>query len=129
MTKEHAAEWVNLFQGVVDGGELQYSVGNGAGVEWVSSRIPDYSLSPQRYRIKPAQKIRPWKCAEEVPVGCLMREKTYPEIVYLLLSHRPGYVVVATEPSQAKFSYEQVFDVFSHSTDGGKTWKPCGVEE
>ena len=67
-------------------------------------------------RIKPTAKIRPWT-ADEVPLGAWMRFKHNPEDRVLL-----GWVSVQADR-------DLWMDEREHSTDGGKTWLPCGVME
>ena len=68
------------------------------------------------FRIKPAPTLRPWT-ADEVPLGAWMRFRRNPEDRVLL-----GWVSVQADR-------DLWLDEREHSTDGGKTWIPCGVME
>lgn len=59
-------------------------------------------------------KLRPWK-VEEVPLGYLIRAKGGENICLIIDT------TFEARRLQWLIDYE-------HSTDGGKTWKPCGVE-
>lgn len=92
-----------------------------------------FNFSNYEYRIKPEPKLRPWK-PEEVPVGALLK---YLDVVAVLSFKNElgfGFVSYSTTTkgnADARcWTYGRVYEEFiSHSTDGGKTWKPCGVEE
>ena len=66
------------------------------------------------YRVKPEPKLRPWT-ADEVPLGAWMRFKRNPQDRVLL-----GWVSVQADR-------DLWLDEREYSTDGGKTWLPCGV--
>ena len=68
------------------------------------------------YRIEPMPKLRPWT-ADEVPLGAWMRFKRNPQDRVLL-----GWVSVQSDR-------DLWLDEREYSTDGGKTWLPCGVME
>jgi hypothetical protein len=99
----------------MDGEEVQYSPkqGKGSGV-WTSTDNPLWNWEHYDYRIKPT--LRPWT-ADEVPLGAWIRCKKTPHDRHLL-----GWVSDQTDR-------ELWLDEREHSTDGGVTWKPCGVVE
>ena len=66
------------------------------------------------YRVKP--ELRPWT-ADEVPLGAWMRFKRNPQDRVLI-----GWVSVQADR-------DLWLDEREYSTDDGKTWLPCGVEE
>jgi len=68
------------------------------------------------YRVKPMPKLRPWT-ADEVPLGAWMRFKRNPQDRVLI-----GWVSVQADR-------DLWLDEREYSTDDGKTWLPCGVEE
>jgi len=70
-------------------------------------------------------RLRPWR-PEEVPVGALARNKTG-EARYLIVAAGPMGIGVGVGGVWVDF--ESTLDSREHSTDGGKTWKPCGVAE
>ena len=82
-------------------------------------------------RRKPAPKLRPWK-PEEVPVGAVIRHKR---------SHATRRMIIAFDPTSGEFPVisgsagaggwrvGELLEECDYSTDGGKTWLPCGVEE
>lgn len=61
-----------------------------------------------------APKLRPWT-VEEVPLGAWMREVRVKQIRMII-------------NTMNEVRRKDWLDFYEHSTDGGKTWKPCGVE-
>jgi hypothetical protein len=102
----------------MDGEEVQYSPkkGKGSGV-WTSTENPLWNWEHYDYRIKPTATLRPWT-ADEVPLGAWMRNKS---VQY------DRWIIVHLQYSSR--NREEWLDKYEHSTDGGKTWLPCGVVE
>lgn len=74
-------------------------------------------------------KLRPWNNMSEVPVDAIFRRKFSDNKhwyrclgVATNLAFPVGYGLTWE-------SFEVVFRTMDHSTDSGKTWLPCGVEE
>jgi hypothetical protein len=113
MTKEQTIEAIRVMQAFVDGKGVIY--------RHVRSAIWDTLISPKWdwetciYRIKPTPTFRPWT-ADEVPLGSIMRTKG--------LEGR--CIIIDTETSDDRSYW---LNAREHSTDGGKTWHPCGVME
>ena len=101
----------------MDGEEVQYSPkqGKGSGV-WTSTDNPLWNWEHYDYRIKPTATLRPWT-SDEVPLGAWIRYKR-------ALHDRS---ILAWTSNQA--DRDMWLDEREHSTDGGVTWKPCGVVE
>ena len=101
----------------MDGEEVQYSPkqGKGSGV-WTSTNNPLWNWEHYDYRIKPTPVLRPWT-ADEVPLGAWMRSKRNPQ----------DRMLIHWVNSQS--DRELWLGKNEHSTDGGKTWLPCGVVE
>jgi hypothetical protein len=113
MTKEQTKEAIKVMQAFVDGKEVQ---ARDVGLErWNAVIIPRWNLEDFEYRIKPTPTLRPWT-ADEVPLGSIMRTKG--------LEGR--CIIIDTETSDDRSYW---LNAREHSTDGGKTWKPCGVME
>lgn len=83
---------------------------------WHVSVFPNWNWQHLEYRIKPTAKLRPWT-ADEVPLGAWMRYKR-------ALHDRS---ILAWTSNQA--DRDMWLDEREYSTDGGKTWLPCGVME
>lgn len=113
MNIEQTKEAIKLMQAFVDGKEVELRY-NG---KWASNDSPSWNWSGCIYRIKPTPVLRPWT-ADEVPLGAQVRSKSYhPDHRSLITTsgnpiHREGWL-----------------NGYEHSTDGGVTWKPCGVVE
>ena len=101
----------------MDGEEVQYSPkqGKGSGV-WTSTDNPLWNWEHYDYRIKPTATLRPWT-ADEVPLGMQARNAKYPKTRWL---------IDRTSSEENRMDWCKNYE---HSTDGGKTWLPCGVVE
>jgi hypothetical protein len=114
MNIEQTKEAIRIMQAFVDGKEVQ---ARDVGLErWNAVIIPRWNLEDFEYRIKPTPTFRPWT-ADEVPLGMQMRDVSKQD--YRWLIHTSGN---ADTRKDWLVGYE-------HSTDGGKTWHPCGVME
>lgn len=85
---------------------------------------------PERY--KPSPVSRDWNRPEDVPIGCHARhkgERGWSSVIGCDLKGIYGFAIKRDgEPCIYHFKWGQLWDV-EHTTDGGKTWKPCRVEE
>lgn len=101
--------------------------------KWRHVDDPSWNFGVCFYRIAPEPpkpKLRPWR-PEEVPVGALIyfpgyyRKGVIAGIVWNALNNKTqlfcGFQCVDSDRA--------LKDGWQHSTDGGKTWKPCGAEE
>jgi hypothetical protein len=112
MTREQTIEAIRIMQAYVDGKEVEVRYAG----KWQTTNIPSWAWTDTFYRIKPAAKLRPWT-VDEVPLGAWMRFKRNPQDRVLL-----GWVSVQSDR-------DLWLDEREYSTDGGKTWLPCGVVE
>ena len=112
MTREQTIEAIRVMQAFVDGKEVQLRVGDG----WKGTFIPLWQWHTDDYRIKPTATLRPWT-ADEVPLGAWIRFKK-------VIDDRS---ILAWTSNQS--DRDMWLDEREHSTDGGKTWLPCGVME
>jgi len=115
MTREQTKEAIRIMQAYVDGKEVDVQRLLDGSV-WMPAGAPCWDWLNGNYRIKPTAKLRPWT-ADEVPLGAWMRFKRNPEDRVLL-----GWVSVQADR-------DLWLDEREYSTDGGVTWKPCGVVE
>jgi hypothetical protein len=113
MNIEQTKEAIRVMQAFVDGKEVEAM--NPAG-NWERATTPRWGWDDTQYRIKPTPTLRPWT-ADEVPLGAWMRDVSKQD--YRWLIHTSGN---ADTRKDWLVGYE-------HSTDGGKTWLPCGVME
>jgi hypothetical protein len=113
MNIEQTKEAIRIMQAFVDGKEV------------ISMRTPtataddpywNWGNDTKMYHIKSNPVLRPWT-ADEVPLGAWMRDVSKQD--YRWLIHTSGN---ADTRKDWLVGYE-------HSTDGGKTWKECGVYE
>jgi hypothetical protein len=112
MNKEQTKEAIKVMQAFVDGKEVE-SMYDG---KWASRTNPSWNWTNCFYRIKPTPVLRPWT-SDEVPLGAQMRKKQDVS--------RRGVVIDTGD----EFCRQAWFEYSDHSTDGGKTWHPCGVME
>ena len=113
MNIEQTKEAIRIMQAYVDGKEVQYEVPN---KEWITTDQPAWNFISYNYRIKPTATLRPWT-ADEVPLGAQMRTGANGEYRWLI------------DCSGHNIKRKEWFEECEHSTDGGKTWLPCGVVE
>jgi hypothetical protein len=111
MNIEETKEAIRIMQAFVDGKEVEHWYYE----MWVKIHVPRWDWGNTEYRIKPTPVLRPWT-ADEVPLGSIMRTKG--------LEGR--CIIIDTETSDDRSYW---LNAREHSTDGGKTWKPCGVME
>ena len=112
MTREQTIEAIRVMQAYVDGKEVEYLR---IGI-WNLITTPCWNWNSIEYRIKPTSTLRPWT-VDEVPLGAWRRVKRLP-------SERAIIAHVALS-----INFKQWLEEREHSTDGGKTWLPCGVME
>ena len=112
MNIEQTKEAIRVMQAFVDGKDVQ-SMYEG---KWSLVHVPRWNWDDTQYRIKPTAKLRPWT-ADEVPLGAWMRKKQDLTCRWLLS-------MTANDAVRKDMS-----ECSEHSTDGGKTWHPCGVME
>ena len=122
MTREQTKEAIRVMQAFVDGKEVQ-SVSR-TGTFWTSNKSPSWNWADEDFQIKPTKTLRPWT-ADEVPLGAWLRHSG---------QGRKAIIIDVTFDQQigihgSYFSPQFVLAYCEHSLDGGKTWKPCGVEE
>jgi hypothetical protein len=112
MNIEQTKEAIKVMQAFADGKEVEHWYYE----MWVKIHVPRWDWGNTEYRIKPTPVLRPWT-ADEVPLGAWLRDKSDKAGRRLLIcayeeEHRIHWLI----------NHE-------HSTDGGKTWLPCGVME
>ena len=80
-----------------------------------------------QFRLAPVPRVKKWRpwTAEEVPVGALTRSKVPNEILMIIGRNETG---VRLADDDGWYNYDSLVKARTYSTDGGKTWLPCGVE-
>ena len=116
MNIEQTKEAIRVMQAFVDGKEVEVEVKLLNSSCWIPAETPCWDWNSCIWRIKPTAKLRPWT-ADEVPLGAWMRFKLLPS-TRLIISD-----------VTLSINFKQWLDEREHSTDGGVTWKPCGVVE
>jgi hypothetical protein len=82
--------------------------------DWCDTDKPCWDFDNCDYRIKPTATLRPWT-ADEVPLGAQARNREHPKTRWL---------IDRTSSEENRIDWCKNYE---HSTDGGKTWLPCGV--
>jgi hypothetical protein len=96
--------------------------------EWAKSINPPHQTeNPARFRIATTKHLRPWK-PEELPLGAWICDKGNLDYS-LIVACVSGMAVQVDSDGFCKISPTHLLENFQHSTDQGKTWLPCGVEE
>ncbi len=122
MNIEQTKEAIRVMQAFVDGKEVEVLY------PFTQAQIattPVWNWDANKYRIKPTAKLRPWT-ADEVPLGCILKTKSTNSVWLLIGRNNVGEILIAGDKYQ---SPEWLLREYEHSTDGGKTWLPCGVVE
>lgn len=123
---------------LVEGKTIQINRGTLLGSDWEDVDLySDTVLFDHDYldrlRVKPDAKWRPWKPGEYFP--SMIMQRVFPGCVSLVLSVDEGGVVIwyRYEPGNPWeiniITWQALLNFWEHSTDGGKTWRKCGVEE
>ena len=120
MTRNETRAAILIMEAYLDGYEIQrcgkhWNPKESLKPDWCDTDEPCWDFDNCDYRIKPTAKLRPWT-ADEVPLGAWIRLKNTNvtrSIIY----------------SIAALDMKLAFKEHEHSTDGGKTWLPCGVVE
>ena len=114
MNIEQTKEAIRIMQAYVDGKEVECWHRRLEG--WDTTNNPSWNWMDCTFRIKPTAKLRPWT-ADEVPLGAWGRNPQYPKTRWL---------IDRTSSEENRIDWCKNYE---HSTDGGKTWLPCGVVE
>lgn len=129
MTKE---ELKPVMMAWLNGQRIQFAGCLGSWKDWDGDGIPSFHVDIQ-WRIKPEKKLRPWR-PEEVPVGALIRGKHIGVRVILGYGMAcegvgPYVLYVGSFGKISGDGLETCLSFREHSTDGGLTWKSCGILE
>jgi hypothetical protein len=126
MTNEELKHAANVMYAAHAGGvEIQCRAGGRS--EWVTTPIDILVWNWQTcdYRIKPTKTLRPWT-HEEVPVGAQTRVQQFPHERTMIVGVTSTGVLLAQD--NGSYPFGDLLKFREHSTDSGKTWKPCGIE-
>jgi hypothetical protein len=121
MNRNETRAAILIMEAYLDGYEIQrcgkhWNPKESLKPDWCDTDEPCWDFDNCDYRIKHTAKLRPWT-ADEVPLGAWMRSKRNPQ----------DRMLIHWVSSQC--DREMWLDKNEHSTDGGATWKPCGVVE
>ena len=123
MTREQTKEAIRIMQAFVDGKEVDVRRLLDGSV-WMPAGAPCWDWLNGNYRIKPTATLRPWT-ADEVPLGAWIRSKVHSWKCLIIEVDSQGRIGV----HGGNIPLDYALQNNEHSTDGGKTWLPCGVVE
>jgi len=129
MKLEQAKNLLPLLQAYAEGKTIEFKF-SGSGWKAMGSNetLNDEWIYEGRYRIAKEKKLRAWR-PEEVPLGGWIKDKEA-QFYYLILAVNNKGVRVMDVGAPHTYPLEYLLsDNFKVSTDCGKTWLPCGVEE
>jgi hypothetical protein len=113
MNIEQTIEAIKVMQAFVDGKEV---ISLYAPADTADDPYWNWGNDTKMYRIKPTPTFRPWT-ADELPLGAQVRKKSDPTYRWVMGN-------TGSHDDRLKLAENH-----EHSTDGGKTWLPCGVME
>ena len=116
MTREQAKELLPIIQAYAEGEKIEMLDFKG---RWVKMTNPDFTLSPENYRIKPEPKYRPFKTKEECwnemlnhqPFGWVLSKVTgsYGSIGSIIQRNNNIEITFSTNEGE-QFSTEHLFN-------------------
>ncbi len=126
MTKEKAKTLLPIITAFAEGRTVQWQSPTGS---WIDCN-PAEEIFDKHYefRIKPEPKLRAW-APGEVAVGAQIRVKGTISRGLIIGAGTNGGVFFSSDGGQRKKTREEALEFYEHSTDGGKTWLPCGISE
>ena len=116
MTKEEVLEAANVMIAYANGKKIGTRPKRSTEPLLGILYVPTWNWEQKDYCVIPDPTYRPWT-ADEVPVGGQIRSK-----------HSRDYRFLIDRTANAEVR-EDWLKGYEHSTDGGVTWKPCGVVE
>ena len=121
MNRDETRNAILIMEAYIDGYEIQmcgkhWNPKESLKPDWADTDDPCWDFDSCYYRRKPTAKLRPWT-ADEVPLGMQARNAKYPKTRWL---------IDRTSSEENRIDWCKNYE---HSTDGGKTWLPCGVVE
>lgn len=119
-------EKIAVMQAFEDGKKIEYATLSCN--DWEFNDSPKWDWFRCDYRIAAEPKLRPWK-PEEVPVGALYRYKSRRDERSVIIGNTPESFQVPVIRNNESIPFDRAMLVGEHSTDGGKTWHPCGIKE
>jgi len=136
MTREYIKQLLPVLAAFADGKAIQFRIKSHHA--WSESDDMAFDRGVENYRIKPEAKLRAWK-PEEVPVGATLKHgswqggSAFRTIISGANADGIGWLVPDRD-GRFETGFQSYRDLandyrFEHSTDGGKTWLPCGVLE
>lgn len=122
MTPQRAKELLPVIQAFAEGKTIQCNYAKNPNDTWEVALDPCFA-EDFNYRIKPESTMRPWT-AEEIQIPLLVRPKADDGWITLVVT-KSGKNVWLGGASRG-ISFEELFNEYLYTLDGGKTFLPCG---
>lgn len=113
-------------QAWIDGKNIQYRLLDK--IKWENAHLhyPEFYSDGIVWRPAPEPKLRPWR-PDEVPVGAITKAHGDESSARMIVGYSEQGIFLAQDTGAYPFG--DLLRFRKHSTDGGKTWHPCGVME
>lgn len=99
---------------------------------WQEDYFPSWNWEEYDYRVKAEEKWKEWSWEYDIPVGAQLKSKSdLGRWRASILGYDTDGIVSITFDLPPMLSKDTFINAFTHwlcSTDGGKTWQPCGVK-
>lgn len=118
MKLSQAKDYLHLVQAAAEGKTIQFK-SPWRGEEWVDAglgEVTTFDLCPERYRVKPEIKYRPWALEDSV-VGIIVQRKGFCD-QRMIIGADTGHAIL----NGTTISFEKLMGEFQR-TDG----TPCGI--
>lgn len=116
MTKEEVLEAANVMIAYANGKKIGTRPRRSTEPLMAILYVPTWNWEQKDYCVIPDPTYRPWT-ADEVPLGAQARNREHPKTRWLI------------DRTSSEENRKDWCKNYEHSTDGGVTWKPCGVVE
>lgn len=134
MNQELAKRFWPVMKAFAEGATVQHRIVNRAAEPWKDCENPIFNDPRDEYRIKPpTPQFRPWT-ASEFPHNCVLKHNKG-EMIYRPCSWDERGATIIYKPTgegynieRSHISFDEMFNYYKFSTDGGKAFKPCGVQ-
>ena len=118
MTREEAKELLPIIQAYAEGKKIEILFNS----EWMPGTFPDFTLSPENYRIKPEPEYRPFKTKEECwnemskhqPFGWVISKKSASYCnIGSITQHNNNVEITFSTNEGEHFSTERLFNNYT----------------
>jgi len=120
---------IAVMQAFKDGKRVEWDYCTRYPHDWKEASAPSWNWNNYIFRIHPEDlnppKLRPWKFGEVMP--CIVVKCKGDDSIHILSAFYKDNSIRIGECRHSDLN--ELLLCYEHSTDGGKTWLPCGVKE